>query len=334
MVLAPEHELVDVLTAARVARRRRPALDVRRRQPPPRPSPRTAPRSPPSRISSARRTRPRPACSSARTPPIRPTANRFRSSSPTTCWPGYGTGAIMAVPAVTSATGSSPTSSASRSWKCCRRRYFTGRLHRRRRARQLRLPQRAERGVGQGGDHQTAGRRRARAGRIEYKLRDWLFARQRYWGEPFPIVYDADGRRTHCRIGARRAADDPDNSPVLFDPDDADSEPSPPLAKATDWVHVELDLGDGEALHPRHQRDAAVGGQLMVRAALHRPAQLRRVLRQGERGLLDGPAAGRARPVTRAASTCMSAASSTPCCTCCTRGSGTRCSTTSATSAP
>jgi leucyl-tRNA synthetase len=32
---------------------------------------------------------------------------------------------------------------------------------------------------------------------------------------------------------------------VLFDPDDADSEPSPPLAKATDWVHVELDLGDG-----------------------------------------------------------------------------------------
>ena len=37
----------------------------------------------------------------------------------------------------------------------------------------------------------------------------------------------------------------PDYSPVLFDPDDADSEPSPPLAKATDWVNVELDLGDG-----------------------------------------------------------------------------------------
>ena len=107
---------------------------------------------------------------------------------------------------------------------------------------------------------------------------------------------------------------------MLFDPDDADSEPSPPLAKATDWVHVELDLGDGlQALHPRHQRDAAVGGQLVVRAALHRPAQLRRVVRQGERGVLDGPAAGRARRrTTRAASTCTSAASSTRCCICCT----------------
>lgn len=83
--------------------------------------------------------------------------------------------------------------------------------------------------------------------RIQFKLRDWLFARQRYWGEPFPIVYDADGH-AHAIDEAALPVELPDvrdYSPVSFDPDDADSEPSPPLAKATDWVHVELDLGDG-----------------------------------------------------------------------------------------
>jgi leucyl-tRNA synthetase len=83
--------------------------------------------------------------------------------------------------------------------------------------------------------------------RVEYKLRDWLFARQRYWGEPFPIVYDGSGRAHPLPESALpvELPDVPDYSPVLFDPDDADSEPSPPLGKATDWVHAELDLGDG-----------------------------------------------------------------------------------------
>ena len=83
--------------------------------------------------------------------------------------------------------------------------------------------------------------------RVEFKLRDWLFARQRYWGEPFPIVYDADGRAHPLPDSALpvELPDVPDYSPVLFDPDNADSEPSPPLNKATEWVHVDLDLGDG-----------------------------------------------------------------------------------------
>ena len=91
---------------------------------------------------------------------------------------------------------------------------------------------------------QAEGRGQAR---IQFKLRDWLFARQRYGGEPFPIVYDADGR-AHALDEAALPVELPDVSdyaPVSFDPDDADSEPSPPLAKATEWVHVDLDLGDG-----------------------------------------------------------------------------------------
>ncbi|KAA0114177.1 leucine--tRNA ligase [Mycolicibacterium sp. P9-22] len=83
--------------------------------------------------------------------------------------------------------------------------------------------------------------------RVEFKLRDWLFARQRYWGEPFPIVYDADGRAHPLPESALpvELPDIADYAPVMFDPDDADSEPSPPLGKATEWVNVELDLGNG-----------------------------------------------------------------------------------------
>jgi len=83
--------------------------------------------------------------------------------------------------------------------------------------------------------------------RVEYKLRDWLFARQRYWGEPFPIVYDSAGRSHGLpeSLLPVELPDVPDYSPALFDPEDADSEPAPPLAKVTDWMNVELDLGDG-----------------------------------------------------------------------------------------
>ncbi|GAC81548.1 leucyl-tRNA synthetase [Gordonia malaquae] len=90
-------------------------------------------------------------------------------------------------------------------------------------------------------------------GTIQYKLRDWLFARQRYWGEPFPIVYDADGA-PHALPESMLPIELPevaDYAPVAFDPNDADSEPSPPLAKATDWVSVELDLGDGVQTYTR-----------------------------------------------------------------------------------
>ena len=82
---------------------------------------------------------------------------------------------------------------------------------------------------------------------VTYKLRDWLFSRQRYWGEPFPIVYDDGGNaiavpESMLPVLLPEVAD---YSPATFDPDDAMSTPAPPLARAQEWVNVELDLGDG-----------------------------------------------------------------------------------------
>ncbi|MDY3127851.1 MAG: leucine--tRNA ligase [Corynebacterium sp.] len=89
--------------------------------------------------------------------------------------------------------------------------------------------------------------------KVQYKLRDWLFARQRYWGEPFPIVYDAQGH-AHALPESMLPIELPeveDYKPVSFAPDDADSEPQPPLAKAKEWIEVELDLGDGKQTYYR-----------------------------------------------------------------------------------
>jgi leucyl-tRNA synthetase len=90
-------------------------------------------------------------------------------------------------------------------------------------------------------------------GTVQYKLRDWLFARQRYWGEPFPIVYDETGMPIPLPPEQLpvELPDIADYSPTTFDPDDATSMPSPPLAKATEWVEVELDLGDGPKTYRR-----------------------------------------------------------------------------------
>ncbi|RZS37638.1 leucyl-tRNA synthetase [Herbihabitans rhizosphaerae] len=90
-------------------------------------------------------------------------------------------------------------------------------------------------------------------GAVQYKLRDWLFSRQRYWGEPFPIVYDETGA-AHALPESMLPIELPevdDYSPRTFDPDDADSMPSPPLSRAGDWVEVELDLGDGPKTYRR-----------------------------------------------------------------------------------
>ena len=70
--------------------------------------------------------------------------------------------------------------------------------------------------------------------RVNYRLRDWLFSRQRYWGEPFPIVFDAEGN--HYPIAATAL---PLTLPPLADYSPVESDvPQPPLAKARDWTHT------------------------------------------------------------------------------------------------
>ncbi|WP_116452429.1 leucine--tRNA ligase [Blastococcus litoris] len=86
-----------------------------------------------------------------------------------------------------------------------------------------------------------------------YKLRDWLFSRQRYWGEPFPIVYDEDDLPIAVPQSMLPVLlpEVDDYSPKTFADDDADSSPEPPLSRATEWTTVELDLGDGPKKYRR-----------------------------------------------------------------------------------
>jgi leucyl-tRNA synthetase len=71
---------------------------------------------------------------------------------------------------------------------------------------------------------------------VNYKLRDWLFSRQRYWGEPFPIVWKRgkDGQPYHEAL--------PESALPVLPPTLEDYKPTadgqPPLARAKDWVNL------------------------------------------------------------------------------------------------
>jgi leucyl-tRNA synthetase len=80
--------------------------------------------------------------------------------------------------------------------------------------------------------------RRQGCRRINYKLRDWLFSRQRYWGEPFPILHEIDDKGNPTGVIEPLSADE---LPLRL-PDLEDYKPSgkaePPLSKAKDWLYV------------------------------------------------------------------------------------------------
>jgi leucyl-tRNA synthetase len=90
-------------------------------------------------------------------------------------------------------------------------------------------------------------------GTITYRLRDWLFSRQRYWGEPFPIVYDENDLPIALPDATLpvNLPEVPDYAPRTFDPQDAQSSPEAPLGRNEDWVNVTLDLGDGPRTYRR-----------------------------------------------------------------------------------
>ena len=76
--------------------------------------------------------------------------------------------------------------------------------------------------------------------KVNYRLRDWLFSRQRYWGEPIPVIHWEDGETTLV----------PEDELPLYLPKATDIKPSgtgeSPLANLDDWVNVVDENGVGE----------------------------------------------------------------------------------------
>ena len=170
---------------------------------------------------------------------------------------------------------------------------------------------------------------------VQYKLRDWLFSRQRYWGEPFPIVWD-DARCRSALPEDQLPVELPeidDYSPKTFDPDDADTEPEPPLSARHDWVTSSWTWATDRATYRRETNTMPQwAGSCWYYLRYLDPENDERFVDPEVEQYWMGK--DPARPGDDpAGSTCTSAASSTPCCTCCTPGSGTRCCSTWATSA-
>ena len=89
-------------------------------------------------------------------------------------------------------------------------------------------------------------------GTVNFRLRDWLFSRQRYWGEPFPIVYDEFGPLALPDTALPVLLPETESfSPRTFAPDDEFSNPESPLDRLDWWTEIDMDLGDGVQAYQR-----------------------------------------------------------------------------------
>ena len=195
---------------------------------------------------------------------------------------GYGTGAIMAVPGEDQ-----------RDWDFATE--FDLPIVRTVAAPELtstarRTPATARRSAAGSSTASTSTRRRPRiidwleehgagAGTVTYKLRDWLFSRQRYWGEPFPIVYDDDGLPVALPDSMLpvELPDLDDFEPAVLDDAADDTPPEPPLARAGALGRGDASTsGTGRERYRRgDEHDAPVGGVVLVLPALPRPDERR-----------------------------------------------------------
>ena len=169
------------------------------------------------------------------------------------------------------------------------------------------------------------------ATRINYKLRDWLFSRQRYWGEPFPIVWKRDENENLYHEAL------PESALPVLPPSLTDYKPTatgePPLARAKDWVN----LPDGSVRETNTMPQWAGSCAGIISAISTQRIPDRSSAKKRKRigwGLRD-PQLSTLNPQPnqrRQELICTSAVLNTPCFTSFTRGSGTKFCSTSAVS--
>ena len=146
------------------------------------------------------------------------------------------------------------------------------------------------RGRGQGQDHRWLDAERLGEGTVAFRLRDWLFCRQRYWGEPFPISTTTTAAVVRPRAElpvALPEIDDfrPRHVATTRDP----HRPSRRWHGRTTGSRS-CSSGDGPRTYRREiEHHAAVGGLVLVLAALPRPAQRGRVRRPAVERYWMGP---------------------------------------------